>query len=85
MVQLSGALSVRQRSRRAPWRMCSLVMWSVLTSATSMGFSGTGARSVPDHRFLPPGTRPVKPSPPISGSTSLVISAASEWTGARPT
>ena len=36
-------------------------MWSALTSTTSFGSRGTGIRSLPDQRLLPPGARPVKP------------------------
>src|SRR5918992_91937 len=34
--------------------MCSPVMWSALTSATSTGCSGTGRRSLPDQRLEQP-------------------------------
>jgi len=50
-------------------------MWSALISTTTTGFSGTGTRSLPDQRLLPPGARPVKPSPPTSGSSWRPISA----------
>jgi hypothetical protein len=42
--------------------MCPPVMLSALTSK-SMGFSfnGTGTRSLPEQRLLPPGARPGEP------------------------